>query len=102
MGERHHTIGEDECDRGRFRLSIEPKDELLEGFKEVVHDGVGEGVDVLSRITVRGRKAIGDGFEAEGGKAIEGGGAPRPQQPAVVVLGVDKGDVEASGVEELG
>lgn len=50
----------------------------------------------------RGRKAVGDGGEVEVIGGEEGGGALGGEKTVVVVLGVDEGDVEAMGVDELG
>ena len=46
-------------------------------------------------------EAIGDGLEAEGGDAAEGGRALGLEEAAVVEVGVDEGDVETSVVEEF-
>jgi len=100
-GEVHDGIRKDECDRARTRV-IEPKEELLEWLKEVVHDRLGKGGDVLGGIRVGGGEPIRDGLEPEGGQPVQGVLPSQPQEPAVVVLVVHKGDVEAKGVEELG
>lgn len=50
----------------------------------------------------RGRETVGDGGEIEviGGEGING--ALGGEETFVAVLGVDEGDVEATGVDELG
>lgn len=50
----------------------------------------------------RQREAIGDGLETEVGEARKGIGALRFEEAAVVVVGVDEGNVEASLMEEEG
>ena len=100
-GEVHDGIGKDEGDRAGPRV-VEPKEELLEWLKEAVHDRVGEAGDVLGGIRVGGGEPIRDGLEPEGGQPVQGVLPSQPQEPAVVVLVVHKGDVEAKGVEELG
>lgn len=45
--------------------------------------------------------AVRDGGEAEGGEAVKGVGATRAEEAAAVIVGVDEGDVEGAGMEEL-
>ena len=68
----------------------------------MVPGGVADGRGVLRGVGVGRRQAVRDGGEAEVPEARDGGGAPGPDEAAVVVLGVDEGDVEAPGVEDRG
>jgi hypothetical protein len=63
---------------------------------------VAEGRRVLRGVGVGRRQAVRDGGEAEPREARDGGGAAGADEAAVVVLGVDEGDVEAPAVEDLG
>lgn len=57
---------------------------------------------VLRAVAVGRREAVRYRDEAEAVEAVEGVGASGVEEAVVVVLRVDKGDVEAFGVEELG
>uniref|UniRef100_A0A1D1XXD7 Rhombotin-2 n=1 Tax=Anthurium amnicola TaxID=1678845 RepID=A0A1D1XXD7_9ARAE len=101
-GEAHGPVGDDTGDRGDVARRVLCDEQVAKKGKAGVHCGHAERGDVLRGIEVRGREAIGDGVEAKVREASEGRGAPRLEEAAVVVLGVDEGDVEATGVETKG
>ena len=81
---------------------FEAVEQALEVREAGLHGGVAEPGRVLRGVGVRVRQAVGDGGEAEARQVRDGLGAPGPDEAAVVVLGVDEGDVEALAVEDLG
>lgn len=60
-----------------------------------------EGGDILCGIGIRRWESVRDGFKSEGGKAVEGGGAPGFQEALVVELCIYKGYVKAPAVKEF-
>ncbi|BAS79394.1 Os02g0577600, partial [Oryza sativa Japonica Group] len=98
-GVRHHAG--DRRDAGR---AVEAGEEALEVGQAGGHGGLADGRRVLRGVGVARREAVRDGGEAEPREARdrEGVGAVDAAKAAVVVLGVDEGDVEAPAVEDLG
>lgn len=64
--------------------------------------GAAEGRHVLRGVHVRRGQTFRYGGEPEPLEAVERTGALGTEEPAVVELGVDEGDVEAPAVEDLG
>lgn len=100
--EAHDPIGDNEGDGGHAGGGVEGGQQLLERLETSLPGGVTEQRNILGGIEVRGRHAVGDGLEPEIGEALDGGGALGADETGVVELSVDEGDVEASGMEELG
>ena len=101
--EAHVAVGDDARDpRAAAGAVVESLDEVREGRQAVRQEGFAELGDILGRVLVRGREAVRDGREAEVREAGHGGGPPGAEEAVVVELGVDEGDEEAAGVEELG
>ncbi|KAK2971779.1 hypothetical protein RJ640_018468 [Escallonia rubra] len=99
----HHPVGNYARHR-RYtgkRTVVELRDEVTERGQGVLGRVFTDGRYVLGGVGIRGREAVGDGLEAKVRQAVEGGGAPRPEQAAVVEVCVDKGDVKALVVEQL-
>nr|CAB3484148.1 unnamed protein product [Digitaria exilis] len=100
--EGHGAVGDDAGDTWPVGVSVEGGEEVLEAGEAGGHGGVAEGGDVLGGVGVGAGEAVVDGGEAEARRAVERVGPPRAEVAAVVELVVDEGDVEATGVEELG
>lgn len=65
--------------------------------------GFAQGGDVLGGVGVGLRKAVGNGCELEGGKAVERFGITLGfQETFVVELCVDESDMKASVMEDFG
>ena len=56
----------------------------------------------MGGILVGRREAVRNRLEAEVWEAVEGGDGSGPEEAFVVEVGVDKGDVEATEMEQLG
>ena len=111
QAEAGDVVGHDARHRRRRRrhllaiaggVVVEAVEQALEVREAGLHGGVADRGGVLRSVGVRVRQAVRDGGEAEAREARDGLGAPGPDQAAVVVLGVDEGDVEALAVEDLG
>ncbi|WVZ66741.1 hypothetical protein U9M48_015925 [Paspalum notatum var. saurae] len=100
----HGAVGDDAADRRDAVRAVQPLHERPDGGRSRPARGLAERPDVLRGIQAGRREAVGDGLEPEalGAGDVEGAGAPRAEEPAVVVLGVDEGDVEAARVQRLG
>lgn len=101
-GDAHDPVGDNAGHRRHAGSGVEPLEKRKEVVADVVSDGLAQRRDVLRPVPVGGGQAVGDGLEAEVVEALDGVGAAGGYEAAVVVLGVDEGDVEALGVEELG
>ena len=98
-GEAHEVVGDD------ARHAVQPGEQASEVRRAVVLGGVADGRRVLRGVGVGLRQAVRDGGEAERRRRrreARDGGAAGADEAAVVVLGVDEGDAEAPGVEDLG
>ena len=103
LREAHHAVGYDAADRRGPRRRVQPRQQVPERRGAVLGGGEAERGDVLRDVVVGGRRqAVRHGLEAEAGGAGERRRAAGPEQAAVVVLGVDVGDVEPPGVQRLG
>jgi hypothetical protein len=94
--EAHQVVRHDARD------AVKAGEEAPQVRRAVVLGGVADGRRVLRGVGVGLRQAVRDGGEAEPREARDGGGAAGADEAAVVVLGVDEGDAEAPGVEDLG
>jgi hypothetical protein len=103
QAEAHDVVGHD-ARHGRHPAAraAELLDQALQVRRAGPHGGVAERGRVLRGVGVGRRQPVRDGGEAEAREARDGGGAPGADEAAVVVLGVDEGDVEALAVERLG
>jgi hypothetical protein len=95
QAEAHQVVRHD------ARHAVQPGEQVSQVRRAVVLGGVADGRRVLRGVGVRLRQAVRDGGEAEPREARDGGGAAGANEAAVVVLGVDEGDAEAPGVEDL-
>uniref|UniRef100_J3LYF4 Uncharacterized protein n=1 Tax=Oryza brachyantha TaxID=4533 RepID=J3LYF4_ORYBR len=103
--EAHDVVADDASDARRRPgggVGVEVGEEAGEVREARLPGGAAERRHVLRRVGVGRRKAVGDGGEAEPREAVQRGGAPGAEEPAMVELGVDEGDVEAPAVEDLG
>lgn len=82
-------------------IVVEVGKKVSKGRQAVFSGGDTEGGNVLGGINIGGRETIGNGLELEGGDALEGVWTPRFEQAVMVVLCVDKGNVEPSEMKEL-
>nr|ACN27943.1 unknown [Zea mays] len=97
-GEAHDDVGDDAGD-GRV---AEVREQAAEGPEAGLRGGLAQRGDVLRDVVVlRRRQAVGDGGEAEAREAGHGRRPAGPDEARLVVLGVDEGDVEAPGVQQL-
>lgn len=80
---------------------VEVGKKVSKGRQAVFCGGDTESGSVLGGINIGGRETIGNGLELEGGDALEGVWTPRFEQAVMVVLCVDKGNVEPSEMKEL-
>jgi hypothetical protein len=103
-GEAHDVVGDDARDgRGLGGgVGVEVGEEAAEVREARLPGGAAERGHVLRRVGVGRREAVRDGGEAEPREAVQRGGAAGAEEAAVVELGVDEGDVEATVVEDLG
>nr|XP_051211107.1 uncharacterized protein LOC127328553 [Lolium perenne] len=103
-GEPHGAVGNDAGYRRDALRAAEPLDELPDVAWARPPRGLAERPDVLRGVELGTREPVGDRLEPEavGGGAHDGAGPAGPEEAAVVVLGVDEGDVEATRVQGLG
>jgi hypothetical protein len=101
-GVPHGDVDDDAAHGRRPFRAVEPLDERPDGGGARPPRGLAERPDVLRGVDVGRGQPVGDGLEPEAGGAGDGPGPPRAEEAAVVVLGVDEGDVEAPRVQGLG
>lgn len=102
-GEAHDSVGDDARHGRPLGGGVEPPEQLPEGSQAGRGRGLAQRRYVLGDVGIlRRREAVGDRLEAEGVDAVEGVAAAGVEEAAVVVVGVDEGDVEAVVVEDLG